>query len=93
MLSSVPSGMGSEAQVNQGSNTYRAFGLETAAHTTSTGITGKIVDCGTGAVGGCPAGVAGNVALIQRGTNTFAEKITNAKNQGAVGAIIYQRRR
>ena len=36
-----------------------------------------------------PAGVSGNIALIQRGTLTFAEKLTNAKAAGAVAAVIY----
>lgn len=36
-----------------------------------------------------PAAVAGNVALISRGTCTFALKATNAKTAGASAAIIY----
>jgi subtilisin family serine protease len=41
------------------------------------------------AVTDCPAGVAGNIALIQRGTNSFAEKVGNAMTAGAVAAIVY----
>ncbi len=33
--------------------------------------------------------VAGNVALIQRGTCTFGQKALNAQNAGAVGVIIF----
>lgn len=33
--------------------------------------------------------VSGRVALISRGTLTFAEKVKNAEDAGAVGAIIY----
>lgn len=33
--------------------------------------------------------VAGNIALIQRGTCTFADKVTNATAAGAVGVIIF----
>lgn len=33
--------------------------------------------------------VAGNIALIERGTCTFAQKARNATDAGAVGAIIY----
>ncbi|KAK3373033.1 hypothetical protein B0T24DRAFT_622009 [Lasiosphaeria ovina] len=36
-----------------------------------------------------PAGAAGKVVLISRGSCTFAIKATNAKTAGAVGAIIY----
>lgn len=36
-----------------------------------------------------PTGVSGNVALISRGTCTFAIKAANAKTAGASGAIIY----
>jgi aminopeptidase Y len=43
---------------------------------------------------GCEAGdfagfTAGNIALISRGTCTFAIKATNAFNAGAVGVVIY----
>ncbi len=36
-----------------------------------------------------PAGVAGNVALIQRGTCTFAQKALNAQAAGAIGVLIF----
>lgn len=36
-----------------------------------------------------PAGVSGQIALIQRGTCAFGVKATNAKAAGAVGAVIY----
>ncbi|AEO62109.1 peptidase [Thermothelomyces thermophilus ATCC 42464] len=36
-----------------------------------------------------PAEVAGNIALIKRGTCTFSQKSVNAKAAGAVAAIIY----
>jgi Zn-dependent M28 family amino/carboxypeptidase len=36
-----------------------------------------------------PATVSGNIALISRGTCTFAQKAINAKAAGAVGAVIY----
>ena len=36
-----------------------------------------------------PASVAGNIALIQRGTCSFSIKVGNAGAAGAVGAIIY----
>jgi Zn-dependent M28 family amino/carboxypeptidase len=47
-----------------------------------------------GSTSGCedsdfPAETTGNVALIQRGTCTFGEKIQNAEEAGAVAAIIF----
>jgi serine protease len=50
-------------------------------------ISGALVDCGTGA-STCP-GPAGTVCLIQRGTNTFAEKVANCQTSGGKAAIIY----
>ncbi|EOA86740.1 Leucyl aminopeptidase yscIV [Exserohilum turcicum] len=41
------------------------------------------------AIGDYPAAISGKLALISRGTCTFAEKATNAKTAGAVGALIY----
>jgi subtilisin family serine protease len=86
VLSSVPNGTGSEASVTAGSE-YRAFGMEFAAHTN--GISGNLVSCGQGQAGEFPAGVNGNIALIQRGTIDFVTKPTNAKNAGATAVIIY----
>ena len=88
VLSSVPAGTGHEAEVSNGASTYGAFGLEFAGSTT--GVTGTLVNCGIGNPGECATGGASNfVALIQRGTLDFATKVTNAKNQGAAAAIIY----
>jgi len=86
VLSSVPAGTGSEASVTAGSE-FRAFGLLFAGNTN--GISGNLVNCGLGNPGECGAGIAGNIALIQRGTLDFATKVTNAQNQGATAAIIY----
>ena len=86
VLSSVPGGQGDESSVTAGSE-YRAFGLEFAGSTS--GTSGNIVFCGLGQAGEFPAAVAGNIALIQRGTISFADKVTNAMNAGATAAIIY----
>jgi PA domain len=43
---------------------------------------------GCTASGGVPATVAGKVALIDRGSCSFAEKAKNAQNAGAVGVVI-----
>jgi len=86
VLSSVPLNQGAEASVTT-TSTVTAYGMEFAGKTA--GTTGTLVDCGLGQAGECPASVAGNIALIQRGTISFADKVTNAMNQGAAAAIIY----
>jgi subtilisin family serine protease len=87
VLSSVPSGRGHEAGVTAGAKDYTAFALEFAGETA--GVSGTLVDCRLGQAGDFPAGVAGNVALIQRGTISFADKVTNAMNAKAAAVIIY----
>jgi Zn-dependent M28 family amino/carboxypeptidase len=36
-----------------------------------------------------PATVSGNIALIQRGTCTFRQKVTNAQAAGAIGVVLF----
>ena len=63
---------------------------------TPTGVTGNVVLANDGSGSptfGCnsaPAwpGMTGNVALIDRGTCTFAVKVKNAQTNGAIGVII-----
>lgn len=86
VLSSVPANTGSEASVTAGSE-HRAFGMTFAGNTN--GVSGNLVSCGLGQAGEFPAGVAGNIALIQRGTIDFVTKATNAKNAGATAVVIY----
>jgi hypothetical protein len=91
ILSSVPDGTGSEASVTAGSGNYQAFGMEFAAHTNTLGTTGILVNCGLAiSVSDCPAGApTGFIALVQRGTNSFAEKTSNVMAARAGAAIIY----
>lgn len=70
-----------------GSTTYASIELTYGGLTP--GISGTIIDCGLGNSSEFPAAVRGNIALIQRGTLTFAAKVANAKTAGAVAAIIY----
>jgi subtilisin family serine protease len=89
ILSSVPNGTGSEASVTTNA-AFFASGLEFAGKTSAAGVSGTLVNCGQAiAVLDCPPSVSGNIALIQRGTNTFAEKVANAMTAGAAAAIIY----
>jgi aminopeptidase YwaD len=52
-------------------------------------VEGSLVDADIGRPGDFPADTAGKIALIQRGTLRFSEKVANAANAGAVGAVIY----
>jgi subtilisin family serine protease len=90
VLSSVPAGTGSEASAAAASASFPAIGMEFAGKTGSSGVTGTLVSCGLAvAATDCPPSVFGNVALIQRGTNTFAEKVANAMSAGAAAVILY----
>ena len=54
------------------------------------GEEGILVDCGRGLEpGDFPEEVAGNIALIERGDDTFRNKADRAADAGAVAAIIY----
>ena len=76
------------ASVTKGTTTYAANGMGYAGSTT--GITATLINCGNGnSASVFPSTVRNNIALIQRGTQTFATKVTYAMNAGAVGAIIY----
>jgi Zn-dependent metalloprotease len=65
---------------------------------TSAGVTGNVVLANDGTATptlGCNAGVwanaaqiAGNIALVDRGTCGFAVKVKNAQNNGAIGVIV-----
>jgi serine protease len=86
VLSSVPLGQGSDSSVTT-SSTFKSYGMEFAGRTN--GTTGTLVFCGQGQVGEFPAAVSGQIALIQRGTISFADKVLNAMNAGATAAIVY----
>ena len=43
------------------------------------------------AAGGVVNDLTGKVALIERGTCNFDEKVANAENAGAIGAVVYNR--
>lgn len=91
-LSSVPRGTGmktSTKEIESGiESAYRSGGLEYSGFGD---VTGPLVDCGLAdSISTCSGKPASGswVALINRGTNTFAEKVQNAMAQGAAAAII-----
>lgn len=55
-------------------------------------VEGELVDGGIGRPGDFPADSAGKIALIQRGTLLFTDKVANAAAAGATAAIIYNDR-
>jgi aminopeptidase YwaD len=57
--------------------------------TSAEGITAPLFDAGLGSVSDFTNEAEGKIALISRGGITFAEKVQNALNAGAVGVIIY----
>lgn len=76
------------ASVTRGGTNYAATGMTFSGF--SPGVSGSLVNCGTGNTPAeFPAAVANNIALIQRGTETFNTKVTHAMNAGARAAIIY----
>jgi aminopeptidase YwaD len=52
-------------------------------------VSGKLVVAGIGQPQDFPTETRGGVALIERGTLTFQQKVANAAAAGALGAIIY----
>ncbi len=78
------------ASVTEKSPSQRAF--TSALPFTQSGAgaaSGRLVPAGLGAQADFPAAVAGNIALIQRGTLTFQEKVSNAMAAGAKGVIVF----
>jgi subtilisin family serine protease len=92
VLSSVPRDEGFEASASGGGNTYRAFALEFAGFTGSSGLTDTLVNCGLAKAPSDCVGEPGDgswIAVIQRGDISFAQKVENAMAAGADAAIIY----
>jgi subtilisin family serine protease len=90
VLSLLPLALtGNSASVRQSQSVYSAFPLEYAGTAPTNGVTGTMYYCNLGNPGDFPAGVSNNLALIQRGTLTFAAKVSNAMNAGARAAVIF----
>lgn len=73
--------------LQQGSTTYSANELTYSGITT--GLTATVYYCGLGNPAEFPAAVRNNIALVERGTLTFSNKVINAMAAGAKAAIIY----
>lgn len=88
-LSSFPHLQGRDAEVTVGSTTY--LGLPAEFSSATNGVTGTFVDCGKAlAASDCGTPPAGTwVAVVQRGSITFAEKVQNAAAAGASAVLLY----
>lgn len=82
--STVPMGAGSEESLTVAGTGYQAIAMEGSSNATRTG---PLVDCGL-AQANCPGG-GGQVCLIERGVNSFADKVQRCQAGGGVGAVIY----
>jgi subtilisin family serine protease len=87
VLSTVPPGTGFEAGVTSDIGSFSAFALTFSGQTP--GVERELVPCGLGLPGDCPDAVAGNIALMERGSTTFATKVQTAMSRGAVAVVIY----
>ena len=90
ILSCVPvSKPGNTSYVQQAAAVYQANALTYSGLTTSNGITAAIYYCGLGYPTDFPTAVNNNIALVQRGTLYFSEKVSNAMTAGARAAVIF----
>jgi subtilisin family serine protease len=90
VLSCVPvSQFGNDTFVQQAAAVYQGNALTYSGLTTSNGITAAIYYCGLGNPADFPTAVRNNIALIQRGTLFFSDKVSNAMAAGARAAVIF----
>jgi len=84
VLSTVPEDTGSEASATIDGTSYIGDAMDGAGSGTANGT---LIDCGQG-LSAC-TGAGGNICLIQRGDNSFAEKVQACEDGGGDAAIIY----
>lgn len=87
--STVPMGQGDgSAYVEANGTVFNALSMRYSGYTNR--VTKTLYYCGKGlSPADFPPAVFGNIALIERGDITFAEKAANARNAGAAAAIIF----
>ena len=74
-------------QVVVGSNVFAAAGAEFGPALTGTGVTGNLALASPSDACTAIAALSG-IAIVDRGTCTFVEKVKNAQNAGASGVIV-----
>jgi serine protease len=82
--STVPRNTGKDESLTVAGTGYEAIALDGSPDLTGSGA---LIDCGAGSA--TCAGAGGKTCLIERGGNTFAEKVLNCQNGGGVAAVIY----
>ena len=86
----VPAGSGARRVRVGGRHNYPALPMEFAGATSAAGINAPLVNCGLGATpAACGTHAPGFVALMQRGSVSFATKVASAQAAGAAAAIVY----
>ena len=88
ILSAKPLGLGGTVALVQTATATNLANSLVYADLTS-GITAPVYYCGLGYPEDFPVAVRGNIALIQRGTLFFSEKVASAMAAGARAAIIF----
>uniref|UniRef100_UPI000367D725 S8 family serine peptidase n=1 Tax=Massilia niastensis TaxID=544911 RepID=UPI000367D725 len=84
VLSTVPTGGGTESALTVGTSTYAPGTMDGSPVGSATA---PLADFGIGDT--TNSAVAGKVCLIQRGSIDFSAKVLNCQNSGGVGAVVY----
>ncbi|MFP5390287.1 MAG: S8 family serine peptidase [Gammaproteobacteria bacterium] len=84
VLSTVPTGAGSAAELTVGTRVYAPGGMEGSPNKSATA---PLADFGIGDQ--VNTAVSGKVCLIARGTVDFSTKVSNCQSSGGVGAVVY----
>jgi subtilisin family serine protease len=85
VLSTVPDGLVSEAELTVGGTSYAPLPMEGSPRAS---VTAPLADFGRGK-GVVRGSMKGRVCLIERGENYFSEKVRNCQRSGGLGAIVF----
>lgn len=89
VYSTVPAAISSDVRIETSGLAAIVRSLLAFSPRVNSPISGAIHFSNRGLADSDFAGVAGKIALIERGDITFAEKVTRAKSNGAIAAIIF----
>ncbi len=87
--STIPAAAYTAASVTFETTTCTATGMAFAGITNDLGLTSTVLNCHLGYPDQFPDGIGGKIALIKKGELTFYEKVSNARDRGTAGVIIY----
>ena len=77
-----------EISLNDGTSIANQL-IENSSSISVDSLSGQLIYCGIGLTEQFPNEVIGNIALIQRGSLFFSDKVLNAMNAGAIATIIF----